>query len=102
VPLTSRGFVRRENIVPYIMGANITTFIDTLVASLLLNSPRAFTIVFVEVASVTLFSLLILATNYTLYQRTMNRMLQWILKDNWNLALFVTLTVGIPLLLLIF
>src|SRR5690606_128583 len=83
VPLTSRGFVRRENIVPYIMGANITTFIDTLVASLLLNSPRAFTIVFVEVASVTLFSLLILATNYTLYQRTMNRMLQWILKDNW-------------------
>ena len=30
VPLSQRGFVRRENVIPYIMGANITTFIDTL------------------------------------------------------------------------
>jgi CRP-like cAMP-binding protein len=37
VPLSAKGLVRRENTLPYIMGANITTFIDTLVAAL---SPR--------------------------------------------------------------
>lgn len=101
VPLASRGYIRRENIVPYIMGANITTFIDTLVASLLLSAPRAFTIVLVEVATVSLVSLLILLLAYQPYQRAMNRMLQWIVHDNRNLAIFVSLTVGIPILLLI-
>ena len=31
VPLSMRGYVRRENVIPYVMGANITTFIDTLI-----------------------------------------------------------------------
>jgi Na+/phosphate symporter len=38
VPLSVRGFVRRENVIPYIMGANITTFADTLLAAVLLNN----------------------------------------------------------------
>lgn len=101
VPLASRGYIRRENIVPYIMGANITTFIDTLFASLLLSAPRAFTIVLVEVATVSLFSLLILVAAYRPYQRIINQVLEWIVLDNRNLALFVAFTVGIPLLLLI-
>ena len=29
VPLAARGYIRRENVVPYILGANITTFVDT-------------------------------------------------------------------------
>ena len=28
VPLSHRGFIRRENVIPHNMGANITTFID--------------------------------------------------------------------------
>jgi Na+/phosphate symporter len=101
VPLASRGYIRRENIIPYIMGANITTFVDTLFASLLLSAPRAFTIVLVEVATVSFFSLLILGLFYLPYQRALNRLLQVILKDNRSLTLFVALTVGIPLLLLL-
>ena len=42
VPLSQRGFVRRENVIPYIMGANITTFVDTLLAADLLKNPGAF------------------------------------------------------------
>ena len=37
VPLNHRGYVRRENVIPYIMGAGITTFVDTLLAALLLT-----------------------------------------------------------------
>ncbi|HXF63561.1 MAG TPA: hypothetical protein VNK95_18205 [Caldilineaceae bacterium] len=101
VPLATRGYIRRENILPYIMGANITTFVDTLFASLLLSSPRAFTIVLVEVTAVSFFSLLILAFGYLPYQRLINRLLQLILADNRSLAIFVLFTVGIPLLLLL-
>ena len=100
VPLATRGYIRRENIIPYIMGANITTFIDTLVAALLLGVPRAFTIVAVEIVTVSFFSLLILAVFYPAYQRTMNRVLDWVMASRWRLLLFVLLTVGIPIILL--
>jgi solute carrier family 34 (sodium-dependent phosphate cotransporter) len=101
VPLATRGYVRRENIIPYIMGANITTFIDTLVAALLLGTPRAFTIVVVEIVTVSFFSLLILGTFYPAYQRLMNRVLNVTLASRWTLLAFVVLTVGIPIVLLI-
>ena len=60
VPLSARGYVRRENVIPYIMGANITTFVDTLVASVLMNKPESFTIVLVEMLSVSIVSLIVL------------------------------------------
>jgi Na+/phosphate symporter len=100
VPLSTRGYIRRENIIPYIMGANITTFVDTLFASLLLNSPRAFTIVLVEVICVSIFSLLILAFLYRPYQRFMNRVLDSVLGNRWSLLGFVVVLVAVPLLLL--
>jgi sodium-dependent phosphate cotransporter len=100
VPLATRGYIRRENVIPYIMGANITTFIDTLFASLLLNSPRAFTIVLVEVVCVSFFSMLILLFLYRPYQRGMNRLLDLVLASRWSLLAFVAVLVAVPLLLL--
>jgi hypothetical protein len=101
VPLSTRGYIRRENVMPYIMGANITTFVDTLFASLLLNSPRAFTIVLVEVICVTLFSLIILGFMYRPYQRIMNRLLDVVLANRWSLLSFVAVLIAVPLLLLL-
>lgn len=100
VPLSSRGYIRRENVIPYIMGANITTFVDTLFASLLLSSPRSFTIVLVEMLCVTFFSLIILGVFYRGYQRIMNRMLDVVLANRWSLLGFVAALVAVPLLLL--
>ncbi|HMN28456.1 MAG TPA: hypothetical protein PKE45_09910, partial [Caldilineaceae bacterium] len=71
VPLSNRGYIRRENVIPYIMGANITTFIDTLLATLLLDKPTAFTVVLAEMLSVTIVSSLILALFYRRYERGM-------------------------------
>ncbi len=48
VPLALKGYVRRDRIVPYVMGANIATWVDTLFAALLLDAPRAFTVVLTE------------------------------------------------------
>jgi solute carrier family 34 (sodium-dependent phosphate cotransporter) len=101
VPLAAMGYIRRENIIPYIMGANITTFVDTLFASLLLSTPRAFTIVLVEIVTVATFSLIILALFYRPYQRILNGAMQRVLRDNTSLVLFVVALVLIPMTLLL-
>ncbi len=82
VPLSNRGFIRRENVIPYIMGANITTFIDTLLAAVILGNPPAFTIVLIEMLSVSIISLIILGFFYTRYQKTMLRFIDWIYQSN--------------------
>jgi solute carrier family 34 (sodium-dependent phosphate cotransporter) len=102
VPLSSRGFVRRENVIPYIMGANITTFIDTLLAAVLLNNPPAFTIVLVEMFSVTMVSILILSLIYSSYLHQMLKFVTQITSTNRNLAVFMLLLLLIPIALLLF
>jgi len=101
VPLSSRGLVRRENVIPYIMGANITTFVDTLLAAVLLNNPPAFTIVFVEMFSVTCISLVILLTNYRFYQETILQFVGWITDSSRNLALFMVTIFAVPIVLML-
>lgn len=45
VPLVTKNYVRRDEIIPYIMGANIFTLGDTLMAAFLLESASAVRIV---------------------------------------------------------
>jgi Na+/phosphate symporter len=101
VPLSNRGFIRRENVVPYIMGANITTFTDTLLASVLLNNPAAFTVVLVQMVSVTLASSVILITFYRRYERAMLDFVAWVTTTNRNLALFMITIFVVPLILML-
>ncbi len=60
VPLSMKGIVRRKNIIPYVMGAQIGTFVDKLFVTLLLDAPRAFTIIFSEMLAVLSVSVFIL------------------------------------------
>jgi solute carrier family 34 (sodium-dependent phosphate cotransporter) len=105
VPLAVKGYVRRENIIPYIIGANITTFIDTLLAALLIpqppGQPPAFMIVLTEMLSVAVISIVALMIHYSLYQRTIERVLVAIMHNNRSLAIFVGLILAIPIILLL-
>ena len=101
VPLSARGFVRRENVIPYIMGANITTFIDTLLATVLLNNPDAFTVVFVEMVSISIVSLIILLIFYHGYHRTVLKFMNWVITSNRNLGIYVIALFVVPILLML-
>jgi solute carrier family 34 (sodium-dependent phosphate cotransporter) len=101
IPLSQRGFVRRENVVPYIMGANITTFIDTALAAVLLQNPAAFTIVMAEMVSLSIVSALILLINYGAYERALLSFVDWTTRDNRNLSLFMLGIFTVPLVLLV-
>jgi Na+/phosphate symporter len=101
VPLSQRGFVRRENVIPYIMGANITTFVDTLLAAVLLNNPPAFTVVLVEMVSITIVSVLILVLFFRIYQEAMLGLADWVTARKRHLAVFMISILVIPILLLL-
>ncbi|MBA3533403.1 MAG: hypothetical protein H0T73_15900, partial [Ardenticatenales bacterium] len=102
VPLSQRGMVRRENIIPYIMGANISTFIDTLLAAVLLGNEAAFTIVLAEMVSLSIVSAVILIVNYGAYERALLRFVDWTMSDNRNLTVFMVSIFVVPIVLMFF
>lgn len=99
VPLSHRGFVKRENVIPYIMGANITTFIDTLLAAVLLNNHEGVAVVLAEMLGVAVSALLILLLIFRPYRRGSLRFTSWVTESNVNLALFMVTIFVIPIVL---
>jgi len=101
VPLSARGFVRRENVIPYIMGANIMTFVDTLLAAVLLNNPEAFTVVLAVMVSVAAVCLLIIGLAYNRFQHGVLACVEWVTATNRNLAIFMVGIFLVPILLMV-
>ncbi len=101
VPLTLKGYVKRDSIIPYVMGANIATWVDTLFAALLLDTPRAFTIVFVEMIAGASVSLFVLIFAYGPYQRAILRMAHLATRDRRGFGIFLGAVLAVPLLLLV-
>ena len=102
VPLSMRGYIQRENIIPYVMGVNITTFIDTLIAAVLLGNPHAFTVVLLEMLSVSLVSLIIISFFYIRYERAILQLEEGLLTRRSALMIYMFGIVGIPILLMLF
>jgi hypothetical protein len=96
VPLTLKGYVKRNSIIPYVMGANIATWIDTLFAALLLDTPRAFTIVFVEMVTGAGMSLLVLVFLYGPYRRFILGTAHLATRDRRGFAVFLTTVLIVP------
>ena len=101
VPLSARGYVRRENIIPYILGANISSLADTLLAAALLGDPRAITIVVTHMVCAALASLLIVVLAYRPYERTISDTLAWITRRQSHFALFLGAILVIPVVLIL-
>jgi Na+/phosphate symporter len=101
VPLTLKGYVRRDGIIPYVMGANIATWIDTLFAALLIDRPEAFTIVFVEMITGAAVSLFVLVVLYEPYKRLILRAAHLATRDRRGFALFLSGILIVPALLLV-
>ncbi len=101
VPLTLKGYVKRDNIIPYVMGANIATWVDTLFAALLLDSPRAFTIVFVEMLTGGAVSMIVLLFFYEPYKRAVLRLAHLATTDRRGFAVFLGVIFVVPAVLLL-
>ena len=64
VPLVAKRYVKVDYVLPYILGANITTLGDTMFAAFALDSPAAVRIVLAEVIATSVLSVVLLAFFY--------------------------------------
>jgi hypothetical protein len=97
VPLVAKGWVRRDSIIPYIMGANITTLGDTLLAALVLESPGALRVVAASMLSTTLVSLVLLTFFYERIWVGMWRFHGIFVKSPFRLLLFTGGLFAVPI-----
>jgi sodium-dependent phosphate cotransporter len=97
VPLALKGYVRRDRVVPYVMGANIATWVDTLVATLLLDTPRGFEIVLTQMLAGSAVSLVVLVFLYEPYTRLILGTAHRVSSSRRSLAVFLGALIVAPL-----
>ncbi|MEF8884582.1 MAG: sodium:phosphate symporter [Haloarculaceae archaeon] len=100
VPLYNRQFVRREEITPYILGANVGTLFDTLVVAFVLETAVGVAIVLLVVGLATLCTLVALV-GYEPYAAAVYAGQDKLLDDRRFFVGFGILLVVIPLALLV-
>jgi len=101
VPLSARGYVRRENIMPYILGANVSTMIDTLAAAVILGAPEAVSVVVAHMVSTAVVSLPLVMLAYGPYERLMSNTLEWTMESRRNFAIFLGAFFVVPIALIL-
>jgi sodium-dependent phosphate cotransporter len=101
VPLAFKGYIKRDEALPYIMGANITTLADTLVVAMLQRTPVAAQVVLAEAIGVAAVSILVLAFAYKPVAGSVMRLQDWLLIENRRLAAFVGTIFLVPITLVL-
>jgi solute carrier family 34 (sodium-dependent phosphate cotransporter) len=100
VPLVAKKMVRQEYVLPYIMGANITTLGDTMLAAFALDSPAAVRVVLAEVIAAGSLSILLLALAYPAVWSALWTTQTAITRNRTRLAAFTLGVLLVPVLLI--
>jgi sodium-dependent phosphate cotransporter len=96
VPLVAKGYAKREHILPYIMGANITTLGDTMLAAFALDSPATVRIVLAQIIASTIVSVIILTFFYPQVRSGIWRFQRQMIKSRSRLAGFTAALFFVP------
>jgi solute carrier family 34 (sodium-dependent phosphate cotransporter) len=96
VPLVAKRYVKVDHVLPYILGANITTLGDTLLAAFAVDSPAAVRIVLAQVLATTVLSLIVLAFFYMQALKAMWHLQVLGAKSARRLAVFTAVLFLIP------
>ena len=101
VPVVTKNYVKREDIIPYIMGANITTLGDTLLAAFALDSAASVRIVVAGIVTTTILSVMGLAFFYPLIRAGIWRLQFQIWRSKPRLAGFTAALFLVPVALIV-
>lgn len=97
VPLVHKKYVKRENLIPYIVGADIGTLIDKLLVALLLHSEAATRIILAEIAGVGIVGVAIMLFVYGPFKRGTWKFQRQMVKSKPRLAMFTAALFIVPL-----
>ena len=101
VPLAAKGYLDRREAMPYIMGANITTLADTLVAAMILGRPEGVHVVLAEAIAVAFVTIVYLVFFYRPLQNAIMALDEWVVTSTKRLMLFVACLFVLPGILLL-
>jgi Na+/phosphate symporter len=101
VPLVAKGHLKRDEVLPYIAGANITTLADTLVAAMLVSNPDAARVVLAEMVGVTAWTLGLIGFMYPTVRQAALRIARTVLATRTRLAVSIAALFTVPLLLVV-
>jgi sodium-dependent phosphate cotransporter len=100
VPLYNRGYVKRDELIPYVLGANLGTLFDTLVVALVLETTLGVVVVLELLVVATLVTLVALLFHGS-YSRLIVAVDDRLLTDRRLFVAFVVSLLLVPLALLI-
>ncbi|MDY6777489.1 MAG: sodium:phosphate symporter [Candidatus Nanohaloarchaea archaeon] len=100
VPLYNRGYLRRKEVIPYILGSNITTLADTLMAAAVLDTVAGFNAVLLLAGCASLVTLIYLAV-YERFYAVLKMLFDWIISNEKVFAGFAVSLTVFPLLLML-
>lgn len=99
VPAVAKGHFRRRQVVPYIMGANITTLGDTLLTAVIIGNPSGIAVVLAELVATASITLLLVAFAYRPLVQGVEALTDWMLASRYRMLGFVAVLVCVPLTL---
>lgn len=102
VPLVAKGYVRREDLVPYIVGADLGTLVDKLVVAFVVGLGTAHPaapvrIILAEIMGTAIVGLLVMSLFYSTLTRSMWSFQREVTRSRTRLALFTVCLLLIPL-----
>lgn len=98
VPLYNRGYFRRKEILPYLMGANITTMVSSLMAAAVMRSGEGIMVALLLTFTVTLVTIAVLLFYDTFYKYFKKLFDGIMLKDSYLIGFSLAL-LFVPLIL---
>jgi hypothetical protein len=101
VPLAIKGYVKRDEALPYIMGANIMTLADTLVVAMLQPTEAAAQIVVAQAVGVAIVSIAILLFVYRPVRGGVLAIEDYFVSSTRRLAVFVGILFVLPVAFLL-
>ncbi|RZH66462.1 hypothetical protein [Natrinema altunense] len=100
VPIYNRGYIRRDEIVPYVMGASLGTLTDTLLVALILESGTGIAIVLLLFGAAAVSTIAALSV-YDAYYAFLEAVQNALLENNRTFAVFVAMLVAVPFALVV-
>lgn len=100
VPMYNRGYFKRKEIIPYLMGANLTTMISAIMAAIVIKSALAMQAVLTLTIAVAITTIVVLALynkSYQLVQKIFNTIM---IEDKYMIAFTILLAI-IPVLMVV-
>lgn len=101
VPLAAKGYLKRGEAIPYILGSNVMTLADTLLIAVLFGNAVGAQIVLAEFIAVGFVTVVILAFFYKPVTRAVIALDEWVVESNRRLAIFVASLFVLPGLLML-